>query len=532
MSPQGSDTRPGTGIRWRLAGHRELALLLALLAVAAVVRLPGVLSRSIWYDETISLLTSAGHAEPPWPESPRPAAEAQELFAGRVSPRRLVEDVRRYAVHPPGYYWALSIWRNHAGFSLESSRAFSLICSLGAVLTLYLLLRAAKVEGALFMTLVYALSTGAVHSGHEARAYALAGWLILTAAWLGYRAGELARRSRIRAAACALAVALAGGLAFHVNYLTLFPVAAVVGWLAICLWRDSRTLALATPVITLAIGALGRTTLLEQLDQRPKQLSGFVGFPSELLNLLTMNVQVLGIPLPGGGWQISTAVALGLFVALLGLTLVQIYRRWPEVNRRLWLLVVALATVPSAGMMLLDMAFDKHLHASRYVNLAGPALAVLVSYGLVTIVGSRSRVQRALSLACLPVILISNVNWGQELCPNGEFGGNARTLAGLIGKTSSPVHVVVLGEGHNHAGNPGSLIYELDPRDPVGVFGYRTDLDKLIEKIASYDDLWLIFSTDSGTRRAENELLQRLEGSGSYRGILRYGNSFHLAKIP
>ncbi len=92
------------------ARSRELAWLLAVLAFAAAVRLPGVFSRSIWYDESISLLTAAGHADPPWARRPAPAADAQELFSGRVSLPQLVEQVRRYDVHPPGYYWALALW--------------------------------------------------------------------------------------------------------------------------------------------------------------------------------------------------------------------------------------------------------------------------------------------------------------------------------------------------------------------------------------------------------------------------------------
>ena len=507
---------------------RELALLAIVLAVAAAVRLPGIFSRSIWYDEAISLLTSSGHAEAPWPDISVPAGEAQKLFVGHVGWREMARDVRRYDVHPPGYYWALGHWRAVFGSSLESSRVFSLICSLAAVLALYLLLRAAEITGALTMTLVYALSTGAVHGGHEARAYALASGLILAAAWLGYRAGELTPRAR---AACGSGVAVACGLTFHVNYLTLFPAAALLGWFAAVRWRDSRALAVAVPAVALMLVAAGVPTLLEQLDKRPDQLSGFAGLSSELLMLLEVNAQVVGIPLPRGEHPIRAAAALGLFVVLLALTLFEVYRRQEELNRRFWSLVAVLATAPSAGILMLDVVFDKRLHISRYVNLAGPALAVLVSYGLVRIATSERRTVGVLSLASLLAIQASNVNWGMELCPNSEFGSTARSLAGLIRATSSPSHVVMLAEGYNHAGNPGPLIYELDPREVVLSFGNDTDLDQLMAKIAQLDDLWLIFSVDQGTLAVEEKLLRRLESSGLYRGLLRHGLAFHLARV-
>ena len=43
---------------------RGLAVLIGLLVVLAAVRLPGLFSRAIWYDEAITLLGTAGHGAP------------------------------------------------------------------------------------------------------------------------------------------------------------------------------------------------------------------------------------------------------------------------------------------------------------------------------------------------------------------------------------------------------------------------------------------------------------------------------------
>ncbi|MEM7354033.1 MAG: glycosyltransferase family 39 protein [Acidobacteriota bacterium] len=511
--------------------QRELALVLALLAVAALVRLPGVFSRAIWYDESISLVTSAGNAQPAWPAEPVRAAEVQRFFTGQADLGHVVDEVRRFDVHPPLYYWALGQWRNTFGASLESARGFSLLCSLAAILALYLLLRSARLKGALPMTLVYALSTGAAHSGHEARAYALASALLLSAAWLVYRAFQLASDAGQTAGLCALGAAVAGGLAFHVNYLSIFPVATLFGWLAIATWRRSRAIAIAAPLLAAAIVGLGATTLSQQMGSRTGQLAGFIGWLPELAVLLRVNTQMIGIPLNSGAPWLATLAAMGLFLFLLGLTAYQLLRHWREVDRAFWILIAGLATAPSAGVLLLDLAFDKRLHVSRYVNFAGPALALLVSYGLVTLLRSPRRAIGLAALAGLLAIQASNLNWGLELCPNSEFGSQSRSLAHLIHSTSSPHHAVVMADGDDPSGNVGALIYELHPDVVVLRYGKGADLDELVARIAPFDDLWIVASADGGTRKEETELLRRLETSGRYRGILRYGGAAHLAKI-
>lgn len=514
--------------------RRELVLLLVLLAVAAAVRLPGLISRAIWYDEAISLLTAAGNADAPWSEDPVSAGEARRLFAGEMGWREAVEDVRQYDVHPPGYYWVLGKWRSLFGPSLEAARAFSLVCSVAAVGVLYLWLRSAVPRGSWVMALVFALSTGAAHGGHEARAYALASVLILTAAWLGYRGGpESGLRTR---AVTGLAAAFLAGLALHVNYLALFPAAAIAAWIAVDRWRGSRWLAAAVPVLALVVAAAALPVLSDQLGRRPDQLSGYAGWLAELRVLLVINTQMAGIPVPRisapqGEAGPRALLGVGLCVALLAVTLYHLVRGHGGLNRRFWSLAALLVVAPSAGIWVLDLAFDKRLHVSRYVSFAGPALAIFLSYGLVRLAASNRRVVGGLSLVSLLAIQASNLNWGLELCPNSEFGSDARSVAELIRTTSSPRSVVALGEGYNHAGNPGPLIYELHPEVQVLSFGVDTDLDRLVRELARFDDLWLIFSVDEGTRAVEEELLRRLRDSGRYRGILRRGLAHHLARI-
>ena len=200
-------------------------------------------------------------------------------------------------------------------------------------------------------------------------------------------------------------------------------------------------------------------------------------------------------------------------------------------NRRLFVLAGALAAAPSAGLLLLDAVFDKQLHVSRYLNFAAPGLALLLAWGLVDLLSSKRKAFGAVMLAGLLAIQASNLNWGLELCPNSEFGGEARTLARWIHTTSSRHHLVVIADGYNRAGNPGPLVYELDPGERIVTFGYGTDLDRLTAEIARYDDAWIVFSLDTGALEQENELLRRLRASGRYRGIHRQSGAFHMMNL-
>ncbi len=505
--------------------------MLALLAIAVAARLPGVASRSIWYDEAISLLMAAGQPSPEWPAEPTPVREVRALYGGAPSLPELTRAVARRDVHPPGYYWLLKLWRQLFGGSIEAARWLSLILSAGTVLALYLLLSTGGAERPFLLALVYALSTGAVHAGHEARAYALAGLLITAAALCATLAARLAAEHRRRAAAAALAMAVCCGLATHTNYLALFPAAAVLAWFSLRTWSTSRALALAAPLLALAIVGLGWPTLAAQLDNRPTQFRGRAGALAEVAQLVKMNAENVGIPVLRGGEGRALAGA-GAFVLLLAAGLGRLVRRWPSLPRGLWTLLLALAAAPSAGVLLLDVAFDKRLHLTRYVNLAGPALAVLLTYGLVGLLASPGATKRrlgALLLAALLALQATSVNWGLEVCPNAEFSGSWRSLAHRIHHTSRPSHAVLIARGHG-VGTPGSVIYELDAATHVAVFGWHTDLERLLEDIAPYDDLWLVFSIDGRTLTEENQLLRLLETSGRYRGVYRDELAMHLVR--
>ena len=96
----------------RIAGRGVWGPLLAL-AVALVLRVPYVTTRSIWYDEAFS-----------WQTAGFPFSETMGC---------LVQDA-----HPPLYYWALKAWIAVAGDSVLALRGLSVIFGLLTVAGMYL----------------------------------------------------------------------------------------------------------------------------------------------------------------------------------------------------------------------------------------------------------------------------------------------------------------------------------------------------------------------------------------------------------
>src|SRR5262249_22383134 len=149
------------------------------------------------------------------------------------------------------------------------------------------------------------------------------------------------------------------GVAFQTNYLTLFPVGVIILWFFGGLWRLSRPIAVAAPIIAAAIGLIGFSTLLLQMGARPTQYAGRVGLTTEIRNILAMTPGVVWTPRFMTKYQISRFEELESLVpiysglmALMGTVIVRLMRGGPKVNRGLWLLLVGLASAPPAGLFL------------------------------------------------------------------------------------------------------------------------------------------------------------------------------------
>lgn len=466
----------------------HVGLLIALLIVATAVRLPGLVHRAIWGNEAITLMETAGHPLPAWPTTPTAASVIQgQIFEGMPTLGKIADDLRLTDVHPPTYYWCLSLWRRWLGFSLETARAFSLVCSIATILALYLLLRIGKVQNPHIPTAIYALSSIGVYSGQTARYYALASlWVVLGALFACLSAQSNDDRPGQRTV-YAVVMAFCCGAAFQTNYLTLFPSAVILTWFVVSLWSRSRVLAVLSPLLSVAIWLAFLPILLMQVGARREQTLGFRGARKELQGLVASNIDIIAAPSRNG---LNAQAVFLLFVALLAITGFQLLKHRSNAPRRLLWLMVALAAVPTAGMFFLNMVFNRQLHEDRYILLAAPFLAVMLTYGISTLRLSMRYVGAALLVLLLSFQLLA-INWGSETT-DLQPGSNLRSFARLVHASSSPSHLVMVSRGFDYGRGPqGALIYELDPQTMVVSVANDSTLDALPLSVKQYADLWL-----------------------------------------
>ncbi len=74
--------------------RKELLAIAILVAIPLAVRIPGVFTRAIWYDEAITLLETAGQAAPNWSEAPVQASTQKAFMVGSPTLSEVAQGLR------------------------------------------------------------------------------------------------------------------------------------------------------------------------------------------------------------------------------------------------------------------------------------------------------------------------------------------------------------------------------------------------------------------------------------------------------
>lgn len=306
--------------------HGMLAAAVAILLIAAGVRLHQLDAQSLWNDEGNSL-----------------------RLAERSVPDLI--DAAGRDIHPPGYYLVLKGWTAAAG---TSAWALRMLSALEGVLTVAVVIRlGAALSGSrsgalagLLGGLFVALSPFAVYYSQETRMYAQLG--LLSAASMGlavwWAAAITAGHARRRMWALALALAIVNAAGLYTQYSFAFTLAAQAAWLVLVLartpqWRRAAAGYVALNMVTLALFAPWLPTAWEQVTTWPR--TGVeLALDTQLRTVLTWITW--GSTREPAGW-IALALAIGL--AGLGVT-------WRGTNhpgdRRRWLPAIWAAIVIGA----------------------------------------------------------------------------------------------------------------------------------------------------------------------------------------
>jgi mannosyltransferase len=287
-----------------------------ILLIALFVRLLGIVSRPIWYDEAFSILFSE--------------KGLGQMLYGTLAPTGFGSA----DIHPLGYYTLLWAWMKLFGESLIATRMLSILAGLATIYLAY------KVSSALFDSktaetamLITALAPFQIHYSQEIRMYAsLALWLLL--ATYSYLRGSKSGNWRwwiVFGIASALAQYTHNLAAFFLIPLALMPLIKRD-------WKTSRSVVLA--------GGLAILLYLPWLIQLPAQFAKvnqayWVTKPGIATIFNFLLVITTSIPLPDA-W-LAPALAIAILIIIIGLIQTS---RAPEQNQKangLWVLYLAFA---------------------------------------------------------------------------------------------------------------------------------------------------------------------------------------------
>ena len=355
--------------RWKFFDS-QTAVFTAILLAALIVRLIGILSRPIWYDEAFSILFS----------EKGPAA----MLAGTLLAKGAAAEE-----HPLAYYSMLWVWMKVFGESPAAARALSIMAGLGTTCATYLLTRELfNVRTAQAAALLVAFSPFQVHYSQEIRMYAfLAFWLALaTYAYLrGARSGHWYWWTGF-AVCAALAQYTHNLAAFYLISLALWPL--IIGD-----WQNLKKVVLA--------GSLAILLYLPWLVHIPAQFAkvdqAYWILRPGLYRLLTLLLYfVTNLPLPNS-WLI-----MGLFSALFTVTIAAwqtiqaVKQKRTDIQSGLW--VLHLTFMPPILLFLFSQW--KPVYLERALLPCGVIFCIWLAWAL-----TQTRLPRPIQIATVVLLL-------------------------------------------------------------------------------------------------------------------------------
>lgn len=149
----------------KLKADKQLFFIVLILVLGLIVRLIGISTRAIWYDEAFSLLY--GKLDLP---------KMIEGTLGMDSSGNVAD------IHPLGYYFLLSQWMKVFGDSIQAARLLSILFGVSSLFICYLLCKyLLPNEYSLLPVFFLAISPFHIHYSQEIRMYALMAFLLSTA---------------------------------------------------------------------------------------------------------------------------------------------------------------------------------------------------------------------------------------------------------------------------------------------------------------------------------------------------------------
>jgi len=381
-------------------------LLIAILVLAAALRLAHAGVESLWFDEAFTVIASR--------------MNAASLLRGEADP-----------VLPPFYFVMLHFWQQAVGESEVAVRALSALCSLLALAVAFrLATRLFGRRAGLWMALLMAVSPFQVYYAQEARPYALCVLLAAGLLWMFVEAC-----ARLRWTAWLGYICLAS-LGLYTHYFFAFVLAALHLWAVIycrrwAVWRallisDVGAALLFMPNVPLALSR-AQTVTGKFWIERPSVLAIFKTFDFMLFAGTTP------------GWLVPVALfgTIGL-LAIIGLDVTRLCRRertrMPAVM--LGLLVICL---PMALAFVVSQ-LGSSIYLDRSFALVTPAYLALLALGITTRPYQSPSLLLMLLLSLVAAVSLANFYFWRDVA-KPDFRGAAMFLAGRFEPGDALLHL-------------------------------------------------------------------------------------------
>jgi Dolichyl-phosphate-mannose-protein mannosyltransferase len=453
--------------------------LLAALVAAVLVLMSAAWMRGAEYDEQYTLFVTAGVARPNWPPDAFPASDVRRLQAGYAGFAAIARDLRTTDVHPPLYFWTMSMWRALIGNSLLAVRLASVLFSLAALGMVAVIARLAGISPVTAVLLTVGCY-GFTYTGTIARGFALAQLLTLSGV-----AALLFAELRASGWTALAAGALLGAATFS-NYLAAFVGGAALVWTVTVNRSAAAGLGsirnrvgvqlveagdfAAPPLPSMPLGFRPRLAMATAfgfavwlpadlwffLAQRQNRLSQFAPFDaaSAIVQLARYFAADLlgGLPLYFGGIanHVVAAVLASLLVVLTGLTIWQ----WRAISvPRARMLLAMAAAAPALGLLLLGLAFNNAPIELRYLAFAMPFVGLLLAGVFATLPPRTGRTLSGLVLAIQTLSLVGLMTRPETMQP---ARATAEAAVALVDDG-----VVLLPRGNDGVGIVGAFAIEV-----------------------------------------------------------------------
>jgi hypothetical protein len=527
---------------------KKYGFLWVLLPCAVVLILAAWL-RGAEYDEQYTLFLTSGVPRPDWPVTVFPAGVARDIQAGHAGLIDIARDLRTTDVHPPLYFWLVSIWRDTFGNGLLVARLLSVTLGLGALALTGVIARLARIPPVWAMLLTLGCY-GFTYTSVVARGFSLAQLLLMGGVaglllgrrfWHFVLAGALlgaATMSNYLSAFCAGACLLAVGLDWAWPHPHRHPPArphrhpparpgddgamtrddGAPGDDAIAAWDDAgeppRNNATAAPgtwhqPLGAVLGFLAfiPADLWWFLAQRGTRLEQFPPFSlGQSLTRLAVRFAgdlLGGLPLyVGGTASLTVTAALGLLLMWL---LARIAWRWRDIGTPRARIMFALgALAPASGLLALGAVFNNTPIEIRYLSFSTPFVALLLAGAL-----------RARGAAVLLAVQAASIV-GLMLAP--QTMQPARAAAHLAAELVEG-GVVLLPRGNDGVGVVGAFAIEAPPSLPLLLIAAADTPEQIRFRIGAWRRVVLALLEQDAASRAASDAMRRAMRTSMWREV-------------